>query len=159
MFFASAMLAVILGDNPGVVIGSFLTIGYTLLLLSVDASRVAKYGLRVPIWLGALLPALYLFKRAKATGRNNAAFVTWIVTYVVAVIIIMAGTSSTSIGLSSASYQAGQEAGSQAAQDRFNDLFGSIEDTCAAKADYFNWSDYKEFIRGCVEEYGRDGQN
>lgn len=73
-------------------------------------------------------------------------------------VIVFDSLSPTSAG-ASPSYKYGQAAGSQAAKDRFNNLFGSIENSCAAKADYYNWSNYNEFLQGCVDEYKAETGN
>ena len=141
------------GPDAGTILGSFAAILLVLVVVSFDSSHIRNFGIRVPFWMGAVLPPLYIFRRAKATGRNQAAFITWLATYGLLVIVTFAGLGSSSSGVATQSYEAGQQAGSAAAQDRFNDLFASIEDSCAAKADYYSWSNYQEFIQGCVDEY------
>jgi hypothetical protein len=141
------------GSNAGTVIGWFLAIGFVLTAVSLDSSQLRKFGIRLPFWMGAVLPPLYLFKRAKATNRNQAAFITWLAACGLLFIVALAGIGSSNSGVGSESYRAGQQAGYAAAQDRFNDLFASIEDSCAAKSDYYSWSNYQEFIQGCVDEY------
>lgn len=141
------------GPEAGAVLGWFVAIALVLTVVSLDSSQLRRSGIRVPIWMGVVLPPLYIFKRAKATGRNQAAFITWLVTYGLLVIVTIAGFGGSTSGVATESYQVGQQAGYQAAQDRFNDLFATIEDSCAAKADYYSWSNYQEFIQGCVDEY------
>jgi uncharacterized membrane protein YhaH (DUF805 family) len=159
LLFGNAILSGLVGGDAGTFLGSFLSLIYVLFALSIDASRIRKAGLRVPMWIGVLLTPLYLFKRAKATGRNQGAFVIWLVGYAVSFVVAVASISNLGSTLVSESYKSGQNAGSQAAQDRFNSLFGSIEDSCAAKSDYFSWTNYDEFIQGCVDEYNAETGN
>jgi hypothetical protein len=159
LLVVDVILTSALGPDAGFITGAFAGLVYFLLALSADSSRLRKAGVRVPIWMGIVLPPLYLFKRAKATGRPQAAFITILVCYVLAFGAALSGASNLDSNLPSSSYQAGQQAGSQAAQDRFNDLFATIEDSCAAKSDYFAWTDYSEFIQGCVDEYNAESGN
>lgn len=153
------LLVAVLGADGGQSVGGFLGLFYVLLALSIDASRIRKAGLRVPVWMGVLLPPLYIFKRAKATGRNQSAFVVWLVGCVISLILAFAGASNLGNSFQSESYRSGQQAGQQAAKDRFNNLFGSIENSCAAKTDYYTWTNYNEFIQGCVDEYNAESGN
>ena len=147
------VLTSVFGPDAGILLGSLVAILLVLAMVSLDSSHLRKFGIRVPFWMGAVLPPLYIFKRAKATGRNQAAFITWLATYGLFVIVTIAGLGSPNSGVATESYQSGQQAGYQASQDRFNSVFTSIEDSCAAKADYYSWSNYQEFIQGCVDEY------
>jgi hypothetical protein len=86
-----AVLTNALGQNASAAIGTFIAIVFVLAAVSIDSSQLRKLGIRVPFWMGAVLPPLYLFKRAKATGRNQAAFITWLAIYALLIVLTIAG--------------------------------------------------------------------
>lgn len=124
------------------------------ILVSVDSTNLKRLGYKVPIWMGIVLIPLYLFRRSKETRQSQAGFIVWLVSFSVIFILTLAGSLG-SVG-HSASYESGRQAGAAAAADKFNNLFGGIEDSCAYKAPYYTYTNYNEFIQGCVDEYNAE---
>jgi purine-cytosine permease-like protein len=121
------------------------------ILVSVDSTNLKRLGYKVPIWMGIVLVPLYLFRRSKETHQSQVGFYVWLGGFALSFVLALSGGIG-SIG-HSASYETGRQAGANAAADQWNSLFGSIENSCAYKADYYSWTNYDEFIQGCVDEY------